>query len=61
MPKLTDESPMPFGKYKGDQMINVPPKYLLWLYEEGCSDEAVTGYIDENLDVIEKEAETWKD
>jgi uncharacterized protein (DUF3820 family) len=31
---LTDESKMPFGKYKGDQMINVPANYLLFLYND---------------------------
>jgi len=32
--KLTDESPMPFGKYKGEKMANVPASYLKWIYDE---------------------------
>lgn len=30
--KFTDETLMPFGKYKGEKLINVPASYLLWLY-----------------------------
>jgi uncharacterized protein (DUF3820 family) len=29
---MKDEDPMPFGKYKGTKMANVPDSYLLWLY-----------------------------
>lgn len=47
---------MPFGKYKGTAMANVPAKYLLWLYNEGCSHERVRKYIINNLDGLRKEA-----
>ena len=47
---------MPFGRHKGKAMINVPAKYLLWLYNEGCNHEAVKRYILENLDALNKEA-----
>lgn len=30
---MTDISLMPFGKHKGEKMANVPPEYLLWLYD----------------------------
>lgn len=30
---LTDNSPMPFGKYKGTKLENVPASYLIWLYD----------------------------
>jgi len=62
---LLDESPMPFGKYKGTEMANVPAWYLIWLWEKqgttkpfGEKAEAVQAYILDNLDVlrIEKEA-----
>jgi len=55
MLKLTDESQMPWGKYKGDKMINVPAFYLLWLYENDKCDTPVRTYIVENLDVLKKE------
>ncbi len=35
MPKLTDQSKMPFGKHKDKKLEDVPASYLLWLWEEG--------------------------
>jgi len=66
MRSLTDKSSMPFGKHKGARMKDVPPDYLLWLYEtveddesEDINDntEAVLDYIEDNLEEIEKENE----
>ena len=58
---LTDESPMPIGKYKGTAMANVDAGYLLFLYEKnrgvktwGKMTDVMT-YIMENLDVLKKE------
>lgn len=52
---LTDHTPMPYGKYKGTPMANVPADYLLWLYEnDRCSDD-VRDYIFDNLDIIKAE------
>lgn len=31
---MKDTDLMPFGKYKGTPMANVPDSYLLWLYGE---------------------------
>lgn len=53
--KLTDSSPMPFGKYKGDKMINVPSAYLIWLYDNGKCSGILKEYIADNLDVLRKE------
>ncbi|WP_071146711.1 putative quorum-sensing-regulated virulence factor [Bacteroides ihuae] len=61
--KLTDESLMPFGKYKGKKMANVPASYLMWLYDEwtlpnprfGSINREVKEYIEDNLDVIQEE------
>lgn len=60
---LTDESPMPFGmhKEKGFKMIDVPAKYLLWLYDNNKCTSQVKDYIVENLDVIKLEAFNEKD
>ena len=49
---MTDESIMPFGKYKGQQMADVPAPYLLWLYENNKCYGEVKQYIRENMDVI---------
>jgi len=56
MTELTDNSPMPFGKFKGKAMVDVPAIYLLWLHNEGCDNPAVKRYILDNLDVLKKEA-----
>jgi len=60
--ELTDESLMPFGKYKGEKIANVPATYLDWLYGEmvergynSSSARDVKIYIDKNREVINKE------
>lgn len=56
-PKIHDYSPMPFGRYLGKAMIDVPAKYLLWLFDNGgCDHAGVREYINENLAVLKKEA-----
>lgn len=52
---MTDESIMPFGKYQGEKMANVPPSYLLWLYENNKCYGEVRIYIQNNLEVIKSE------
>lgn len=59
---LTDESPMPFGKYgpkdgrPGLALKNVPADYLLWLWDEGPQLHRQTGglaeYIRQNFKVL---------
>jgi uncharacterized protein (DUF3820 family) len=46
---------MPFGKYKGEKMANVPADYLLWLYENGKCFGDIKKYIVDNLDSIKSE------
>lgn len=53
---FTDSTPMPFGVHRGKAMVNVPAKYLLWLYNKGCDHSGVSLYIQENLDALNKEA-----
>ena len=53
--RLTEESPMPFGKYKGEKMQDVPALYLLWLYENDKCSGYVKQYIQDNQDVLIKE------
>lgn len=52
---MNDSSIMPFGKYKGKEMANIPPDYLLWLYENSNCYGEVKQYIKDNLDVIKAE------
>jgi uncharacterized protein (DUF3820 family) len=53
---LTDNDTMPWGKHAGTKMANVPAKYLLWLYENNKCYGEVKTYIQDNLEVIKKEA-----
>lgn len=54
MPQViyTDETLMPFGKYKGTPLANVPNDYLLWLYENGKTFGAMKDYLQENIEAI---------
>lgn len=52
---MTDDSIMPIGKYKGEKLANVPPDYLLWLYENGSIYGELKQYIADNLEVIKSE------
>lgn len=54
--EMTDNTPMSFGKYMGKAMANVPAKYLLWLFNDGCTHAGVRKYIIDNLDAIKKES-----
>ena len=51
---------MPFGKYKGDKMANVPASYLLWLYENEKCNKEVLDYVLYNLDVIKEQIKRSK-
>lgn len=54
---MKDTDPMPFGKYKGKPMQDVPASYLHYLWTSGLSktDEPVANYIRENIDALKKE------
>lgn len=54
---MEDSDIMPFGKYKGTRMIDVPAKYLLYIYEQGWCSGKVLDYITSNLEVLTKQAE----
>ena len=47
---------MPFGKYKGAKLENMPDGYLLWLYENNKCFGLLKNYIAENLDSIRQNA-----
>jgi hypothetical protein len=56
--QLEDLSPMPFGKYIGIPMQDVPAGYLHWLWvngKEGDKSCPVADYIRRNKTVLEKE------
>ena len=53
--RFTDQDLMPFGKYKGEKMENVPASYLLWLRDQKVLHKQVGNYIEENLAVLTSE------
>jgi len=53
--KFTDQTPIPFGKYRGTPLGQVPAKYLLWLYNKGCYQHQTRRYIIDNLEALKKE------
>jgi uncharacterized protein (DUF3820 family) len=53
---VTDTTLMPFGKYRGKKMIDVPALYLIWLLDNGCDHQGLKAYILDNLDALKKEA-----
>ncbi len=55
MAKLQDTDPMPWGKYRGDKMANIPAGYLLYLLENDKCSGDVKVYIEENKDTLEEE------
>jgi len=52
-----DNTLMPFGKFKGDKLVNVPAWYLLNLWDEKrpLSDPKLEEYIKDNLTGLRKE------
>lgn len=58
-PHLTDSSPMPFGKHKGELMEDVPVEYLHWFYTEVDEPKgaacAVLLYIEKNIVALKRE------
>ncbi len=57
MQALTDNDLMPFGKYKGEKMQDVPAEYLDWFIGQNWADKwpAVVAYIEENRSAIDYE------
>jgi|SRR5579859_7241448 len=53
--KLKDDSKMPYGIHQGEKMANIPPDYLVWLFENNKCSPAVAFYVSENLDNLKKE------
>lgn len=54
---MTDESIMPFGKYKGEKLANIPADYLLRLLENGNTYGEMKDYLIENKEVFKQEIE----
>jgi uncharacterized protein (DUF3820 family) len=58
MKKLTDTDPMPFGKYKGVPMQDVPAAYLHYLWTNGKEHDKlcpVAEYTRRNMHTLQQE------
>ena len=55
MEQFDDNSLMPFGKYKGEKMANIPASYLIWLYENGNYYGSVKKYIADSMETLKQE------
>ena len=62
---FTDKDLMPFGKYQGIALANVPATYLLWWYNKITEQNTSLGgnylrlklYVADVLDLLKKEAQ----
>lgn len=52
---LTDDSLMPWGKYKNLPMFKVPADYLLFMYDQNKCSKDVKDYIEDSFDILKKE------
>lgn len=54
--QYTDETPMPFGKHKETPLGDMPPSYLLWIYDNFDNlHEGFKEYIKVNKHILELE------
>lgn len=53
---MDDNSLMPFGKYKGVKLANVPASYLLWIYDNLELHDDLKNYISENYQYLQDES-----
>lgn len=69
MSQLKDDDLMPFGKYAGKYMWDVPGSYLLWLEEKikhkapnkrSLQEKYLLEYIEDNKKELQKEADEEK-
>ena len=62
MTNLQDSDKMPWGKYKGELMLDVPASYYHWLWtnerdpmSRKAKVDPVAAYIERNLDALQQE------
>ena len=50
---MTDSDLMPFGKFKGEKLANVPGCYFIWLHDQGfVQHSGLRKYILDNMPVF---------
>ena len=53
--KVTHNTPLWFGRYKGKPLKSIPPKYLLWLIEKDFTTGQMRKYLKENAEILKRE------
>lgn len=53
---ITENSPMPYGKYKGKKIKDLPADYLLWLYYNNRAIMAIRSYVGKHIRELEQQA-----
>ena len=53
----SDDDIMPFGKYKGERLGDVPADYLIWFAEQDWCEQwpDLVDYVNRNMDLLERE------
>lgn len=46
----TDETIMYYGKYKGKTLKEIPPDYLVWMYDNSKLNGSIKAYVAERLE-----------
>jgi len=55
-PTYTDTDKMPFGKYKGELLQDIPVDYLHWWYHlKNFTNISLQHYIENNIDFLKSE------
>ena len=55
---MKDTDKMPFGKYIGQKLCNIPGSYLIWLLENGKNvPHGLQTYIRDNMKILKAEKE----
>jgi uncharacterized protein (DUF3820 family) len=57
---LSDISKMPFGKFRGQKLEDVPASYLIWLYDNNKCNGELKEYIKGIYRLLEMEVENEK-
>lgn len=57
---MTDNSIMPWGKYEGFKMADIPADYLIWLFENHKVKGDIYFYIQDNMDTLKQEVKQLK-
>ena len=53
--KVTHDTPISFGRYKGKKLKDIPAKYLLWLLQKDFLTGQMKQYLKKNAEIIKRE------